>query len=52
MMKKSTLQQKLSEIKQQQEQAVANLHALQGAEQMLQLLIAECGDEENEEDNN
>ena len=52
MMKKSTLQQKLSEIKQQQEQAVANLHALQGAEQMLQLLIAECGDDENEEDNN
>ena len=51
-MKKSTLQQKLSEIKQQQEQAVANLHALQGAEQMLQLLIAECGDDENEEDNN
>ena len=52
MIEKSTLQQKLAEVKQQQEQAIANLHALQGAEQMLQLLIAECGDDENEEDNN
>lgn len=46
MINKLTLQQKLADIKQQQEQTIANLHALQGAEQMLQLLISECTEDE------
>ncbi len=35
------LEKKLSEIREQQKQTLANLHALQGAEQMLLQLIDE-----------
>lgn len=47
-----TLQAKLAEIRKQQEQTIANLNALQGAEQiLLQLLNEEKDVTENENDN-
>ena len=45
---KEKLEAKLNEIKQQQEQALANFHALQGAEQMLLQLIKELTENEND----
>lgn len=44
---KEKLETKLNEIKQQQEQTLANLHALQGAEQMLLQLIKEVTESED-----
>lgn len=42
-----TLNKKLEEIRTQKEQTLANLHALQGAEQVLEQLINEVNKDED-----
>jgi len=51
-MTKEKIEKKLEEIKRQQEQTLANLHAMQGAEQVLIQLLQEMSETNGKKDSN